>query len=51
MADDTAKPEPIPFDVQVTVNNVQVTVTLLLRPGTTVSVANEQKKNQPSDGR
>jgi len=50
MADDN-KPEPIPFPVEVTVNGVKVTVTLMLKPGTTVSVVeNEQqetKEDQP----
>lgn len=50
MADDN-KPEPIPFPVEVTVNGVKVTVTLMLKPGTTVSVVeNEQqetKEHQP----
>ena len=39
MADD--KPEPIPFPIEVVVNNVRVTVTLLLKPGTTVERAND----------
>jgi hypothetical protein len=34
MADDK-KTEPIPFPVEVTVNGVKVTVTLMLKPGTT----------------
>jgi hypothetical protein len=38
MADD--KLDPIPFPIDVTVNNVRVTVTLLLKPGTTVVQAN-----------
>ena len=50
MADDK-KTEPIPFPVEVTVNGVKVTVTLMLKPGTTVSVVeNEQqeaKEDQP----
>jgi hypothetical protein len=50
MADDN-KPEPTPFPVEATVNGVKVTVTLMLRPGTTVSIAeNEQqeaKEDQP----
>jgi hypothetical protein len=33
------KPEPIPFTVDVTVNKTRVQVTLLLRPGTAVTVA------------
>ena len=35
---DDAKPEPVPFPVEVTVNGVHVTVTLMLKPGTTVTV-------------
>jgi hypothetical protein len=37
MADDK-KSEPIPFQVEVTLNGIKVTVTLMLKPGTTVSV-------------
>ena len=48
---DDEKTEPIPFPVEVTVNGVKVTVTLMLKPGTTVSVVeNEQqetKEDQP----
>jgi hypothetical protein len=36
---DDPKPEPVPFPVEVTVNGVRVTVTLMLRPGTTVTAA------------
>jgi hypothetical protein len=32
---DDDKPEPVPFPVEVTVNGVRVTVTLMLKPGTT----------------
>lgn len=39
MPDTAPAPEPVPFPVDVTVNGVRVVVTLLLRPGTTVSVA------------
>ena len=50
MADDN-KPAAIRFPVEVTVNGVRVTVTLMLKPGTTVSVVeNEQqetKEDQP----
>jgi hypothetical protein len=50
MADDK-KNEPIPFPVEVTVNGVKVTVTLMLTPGTTVSVVEndrqETKEDQP----
>jgi hypothetical protein len=43
MADDK-KTEPIPFPVEVTVNGVKVTVTLMSKPGTIVSVVeNEQQ--------
>jgi ribosomal protein S4 len=52
MADDN-KPGPISFPVEVTVNGVKVTVTLMLKPGTTVSVAKkeqqETKEDQPQD--
>jgi hypothetical protein len=41
MADDI-EPEPIPFPVEVTVNGVKVRVTLMLKPGTTVSVAEKE---------
>jgi hypothetical protein len=41
------KTEPIPFPVEVTVNGVKVTVTLMLKPGTTVSlVENEQQETK-----
>ena len=50
MADDK-KSRRIPFPVEVTVNGIKVTVTLMLKPGTTVSVVeNEQhetKEDQP----
>jgi hypothetical protein len=36
---DDAKPEPVPFPVDVMVNGVRVVVTLMLRPGTTVTAA------------
>ena len=36
MPDDTKSDEPVPFPVEVTVNGVKVTVTLMLKPGTTV---------------
>jgi hypothetical protein len=35
---DDAKREPVPFPVEVTVNGVRVTVTLMLKPGTAVTV-------------
>ena len=37
MPDDDDKPAPIPFTVDVTVDRTRVQVTLLLRPGTTVT--------------
>jgi hypothetical protein len=36
---DDAKPKPVPFPVDATVNGVRVVVTLMLRPGTTVTAA------------
>jgi hypothetical protein len=40
MPDDAKpEPEPVPFPVDVTVNGVRVVVTLMLRPGTTVTAA------------
>ncbi len=36
---DNAKPEPIPFPVEITVGRTRVTVTLMLRPGTAVTAA------------
>jgi ribosomal protein S4 len=52
MADDN-KPCRSLFPVEVTVNGVKVTVTLMLKPGTTVSVAEkeqqETKEDQPQD--
>ena len=39
MVDD--KPEPIPLPIEVVVNNVRVTVTSLLKHGTTVERAND----------
>ena len=44
MADD--KPKPIPFPIEVVVNNVRVTVTLMLKPGVTVEVSPPE---QPDD--
>jgi hypothetical protein len=48
------KPEPVPFTVDVTVDRTRVQVTLLLRPGTAVTVAetkttteSEQKPPEP----
>ena len=45
MPDDTKRDEPAPFPVEVTVNGVKVTVTLMLKPGTTVT--SEQKPEPP----
>ena len=39
MPDDDDKREPIPFTVDVTVDRTRVQVTLLLKPGTRVTVA------------
>jgi hypothetical protein len=46
MPEDTKRDEPVPFPVEVTVNNVKVTVTLMLKPGTTVT--HEQKPEPPN---
>jgi hypothetical protein len=48
MADDN-KPEPISFPVEVTVNGVKVAVTLMLKPGTTVSVAEQEQQEIEED--
>jgi hypothetical protein len=48
MADD--KPEPIPFPIEVVVNNVRVTVTLLLKPGTTIEQANDAARDSTLRG-
>ena len=49
MADE--RPARREFPVEVTVNGVRVTVTLLLRPGTEVSVVGQEiKKQRSSDG-
>ena len=45
MPDDTKREEPVPFPVEVTVNGVKVTVTLMLKPGTTVTL--EQNPEPP----
>jgi hypothetical protein len=37
MPDDTKLDEPVPFPVEVRVSGVKVTVTLMLKPGTTVT--------------
>jgi hypothetical protein len=46
MADD--KPEPIPFVVDVTVDRTRVQVTLLLKPGTVVTVAETKTTTEPT---
>ncbi|MGD0420202.1 MAG: hypothetical protein ABSA68_11605 [Xanthobacteraceae bacterium] len=46
MADDD-KPEPVPFTVDVTVDKTRVTVTLLLRPGTAVTVEETKTTTEP----
>jgi len=46
MADDD-KPEPVPFTVDVTVDKTRVQVTLLLRPGTAVTVAETKTTTEP----
>jgi hypothetical protein len=48
MADDN-KPAPIRFPVEVTVNGVKVTVTLMLKPGTTVSLAEDEQRDTKED--
>jgi hypothetical protein len=47
MPDDDDKPAPIPFVVDVTVDRTRVQVTLLLRPGTVVSVASTETTTEP----
>jgi len=42
---DDAKPEPVPFPVEVVVNGARVTVTLMWRPG--VTVAREREEPEP----
>jgi hypothetical protein len=44
---DDKKPEQVPFPVEVTVNGVRVTVTLMLKPGTTVTVAETTISDPP----
>jgi hypothetical protein len=46
MPDDTKPDEPVPFPVEVTVNGVKVTVTLMLKPGTTVTLG---QRPEPPD--
>ena len=41
------KPAPIPFTVDVTVDRTRVQVTLLLRPGTVVTVAETKTTTEP----
>ena len=48
MADDN-KPAAIRFPVEVTVNGVKVTVTLMLKPGTTVSLAEDEQQDSKED--
>jgi hypothetical protein len=45
MPDDA--PEPIRFPVTVTTNGVRVEIVLLLKPGTTVSVAETKTTGEP----
>jgi hypothetical protein len=47
MPDDDDKPAPIPFVVDVTVDRTRVQVTLLLRPGTAVEVAETKTTTGP----
>jgi hypothetical protein len=47
MPDDDDKPAPIPFTVDVTVDRTRVQVTLLLRPGTVVTVAETKTTTEP----
>jgi hypothetical protein len=44
---DDAKPEPVPFTLDVTVDKTRVQVTLLLRPGTAVTVAETKTTTDP----
>jgi hypothetical protein len=48
---DDPKPEPVKFPVVVEVNGVKVEVTLLLKPGTTVTVAGTKATTEPEPGR
>ena len=52
MPDSDAKPDkqPVEFPVEVTVNGVRVTVTLMLRSGTEVSVVGQETKEQRGEG-
>jgi len=47
MADNDDKPAPIPFVVDVTVDRTRVQVTLLLKPGTAVTVAETKTTTEP----
>lgn len=47
MADDE-KAEPSPFTVDVTVDRTRVQVTLLLKPGTAVTVAETKTMTEPT---
>jgi hypothetical protein len=47
MPDDDDKPEPIPFVVDVAVDRTRVQVTLLLKPGTAVTVAETKITTEP----
>ena len=49
MADE--KPEPVQFPVVVEVNRVKVEVTLLLKPGTAVTVAETKTTTEPEPPR
>ena len=48
MPDDTKPDKPVPFSVEVTVNGIKVTVTLMLKPGTTVVRESEQEPSKPA---
>ena len=48
MPEDTKPDEPVPFPVEVTVNGVKVTVTLMLKPGTTVVRGREPEPPKPA---
>ncbi len=44
----TDTPEPVKFPVVVEVNGVKVEVTLLLKPGTTVTLAETKTTTEPT---
>ena len=48
MSDDDTKPRPFP--IEVAVNGVKVTVTLLLKPGVTVEVSTAEQANDAARG-